>query len=144
MSEIRNYQHVSAKRFWVNIWAGPSRGNWKNIYHRRDLPFEVLCKWQWYFEYRAALYKVSNPKHKVELTTGSYEFVPPIEEEQKRLKNVITGKKATITKYENLLKKAIETWNQLFPIEDDLHYKKCVLKIDKLKCELRELEKIFD
>lgn len=132
-------EHIDYKRFWVNIWAGPNRGNWKNIYHRIDLPFEVICKWKWYFEYRAALYKVNNPKHVVELTTGSYDFVPTIDQEKKRLRDKIAGKKATITKYENLLKKAIETWNQLFPIEEDPLYKKCVLKIEKLKCELKEI-----
>lgn len=134
-------EHINYKRFWVNIWAGPHRGSWKNIYHRVDLPFEVICKWKWYFEYRAALYKVKNPRHVVELTTGSYDFIPTIDQEKKRLRDKIIGKKATITKYENLLQKAKDTWNLLFPIEDDLHYKKCVLKIDKLKCELTLLEK---
>lgn len=131
---------VGDRRFWVKIIAGKEQGMSKTIYYRNDLPFQVMNKWRWYFRYREALYRVQNPRHYVELSSGSYDYVAPIDEQRKELRNKIKGAKAVVTKYENLLKKAKESWQELFPIEDEEDYKKSVLKINKKKHEVRLYE----
>jgi hypothetical protein len=131
--------NVGDKRWWVKIRGGQYQGLAQNIYYNRDLPFEVFSKYQWYFKYRAALYRVSHPKHYCEIESGSYDYIPTAEQEAKRLKDKIAGKKATITKYENKLRAFERNWNSLFPYTDYEPYQVAVAKIEKLKIELTQL-----
>lgn len=131
---------LDLKRFYVKICAGPAAGGNPCIYHNTGFTFNQFMKWQWYFNYRAALYKIQHPRHYVDISTGSYDYVPPKEEQIKRLKDKITAKKATITKYENLVRLAKKTWDQLFPLEEEPSYKRAVAKIEKAKQELSQLQ----
>ena len=103
----------------------------------QSLSFDLRMKYDWYFKYRAALLQVKYPRLKVEFTFGSE---APKEEDLKRiLEKKIRSKKAKITKYENKLKRAEETWNSLFPIEEDEIYLRAKTKIVILECELRNM-----
>lgn len=135
--------HVDEKRFFVSIWAGPYPGGNPCVYHNTGFKFENFMKWLWFFKYRAALYQVKNPKHWVEFRTGSYDYVMPLDEKIKKLKDAIQGKKANITKIENRIKENTANWNELFPIEDDKFYKEAVEKVNRLKIELAILEDDF-
>lgn len=134
---------MARTRWYVKIRAHEKyQGLAKSIYFKNEMTFEFLTKWLWFFKYREALYRVKNPRHYIELTHGSYDWIPSGEKATIDLKNKIQGKKATITKYKNLLKKAEENWNELFPITDDHLYKKCVSKIARLEQELAEILKV--
>ena len=37
--------HVSEKRFYVKIDAGPDAGGNPCVYHNKDFPFEIFMKW---------------------------------------------------------------------------------------------------
>ncbi len=97
------------------------------------MSLETLTKWTWYFEYRAALLKVKYPRIKVESRWGNYEATG------KKLMDIYEarklGKTRTISKYKNMIAKSIENWDQLFPIEDDVLYKKAIAKIERLELE---------
>jgi hypothetical protein len=122
-------------RFFVKIKTGHA-GRQKVAYYRNDMSYAFFKKWRWFFEYRAAKIKVDSPRIKVELTTGSYDFIPPAEIYIKRLKDVIKARKAALTKYKNKVKRASKKYSQssLFSIEQDPQYY-------KVETELKRLEK---
>ncbi len=134
-------QTIKPMRWWVKVTGGPSLGQLSLVYHRDTMTFDFFKKWRWYFEYRQALYKIQNPRHITEITWGSYESKTANEEINEKLKNAITGAKAQITKWENLVDQAKKNWNELFPIEDDAMYIKAIQKIDNAKCKLQSLIK---
>ena len=131
--------HVSEKRFYVKIDAGPSAGGNPCVYHNEDFPFEIFMKWKWYFDYRAALYKVQHPKHRVDLMTGSYDYAPAPEVAFLNLKNKMIAKKRVISKYRNKIQMAKSRWNELFPIEEYHLYKEAMEKINRTQTELNNL-----
>lgn len=102
------------------------------------LRWEVRKKYNWYFKYRSALLQVKYPKMKVEYIWGN-EPATGITLEQIR-QNKIRSKKSKITEYYNKLTKAKLEWNNLFPIEDDIDYKKAVAKIKRLENELTKIK----
>lgn len=128
-------------KFYVKITGGPMAGGNGCIYFNTDFTFEQFTKWMWYFQYRAALFKVNNPKWYIHLETGSFHYSPPKQMLIKKLNDKIIGKKAAITKNENLIKLAKEKWNQLFPIEEEPEYMKALVKTEELKIELEKLER---
>ena len=94
----------------------------------KDLPWEVRIKWTWYYEYRAALLKVENPRSKVVENWGSYK-----KEGKSRiefLKTKVSSAKGQVTKILNLLEKAESSWNELFPIYEDPIYQKALIKLN--------------
>ncbi|MEO6836801.1 MAG: hypothetical protein ABI185_00330 [Ginsengibacter sp.] len=131
--------HVSQKRFYVKIDAGPSAGGNPCVYHNKDFPFELFMKWKWYFDYRAAFYKVQHPKHRVDVMTGSYDYVPAPEVAIRNLKNKIIAKKRVISKYRNKIQMARNEWNELFPIDEYPLYTKAMEKINRTQTELNNL-----
>jgi hypothetical protein len=131
--------HVSQKRFYVKIDAGPCAGGNPCVYHNKDFPFEIFMKWKWYFDYRAALYKIQHPKHRVDLMTGSYDYLPPAETAIRNMQNKITAKKRVISKYRNKIQMAKNEWDELFPIEEYPLYKKAMEKIKRTQTELDNL-----
>jgi hypothetical protein len=104
---------------------------WKN------LPFEVLCKWKWYFKYRAALLQVKYPKHIIDYRWGSQQPEGVVAENLKA--NKIRSKRAKITEVKNKMELAKKHWNFLFPIEDDQDWKRAISKLKTLENELSEL-----
>lgn len=132
--------NVSEKRFFVKIVAGEAPGGNPCIYFNKDLRFETFMKWKWYFDYRAAFYKITYPKHKVDLLTGSYDYIAPRELQIKALRDSIAGKKRVITMYKNKIQMAKSEWNELFPIEDEPMYQKAISKVEKSQTELDNLQ----
>jgi len=127
------------KRFWVTIRAGKGCGGNPVIWHSAGFVFMNFMKWKWFFEYVAAVYKIKNPRHRVQIETGSIIIVPPLEHRMMNLKNKITGAKAQITKWQNAVKLFENNWDQLFPYTDDPNYKKAKQKISKATMELSQL-----
>ena len=96
-----------------------------------------LTRWNWYFEYRYALLRIKYPKNGIKKGSFDYEITP--DKACFLLKNKIKAKKSKITEFKNKLSLAEQSWNQIFPIEDDELYQKCVEKIKKLEFELNIL-----
>lgn len=124
---------------WVAINARTKMGG-DMIEHLRwdNMSFDVRCKWDWYFKYRAALIQVKHPRAHVEFLWGHEQAKGALLENIH--KNRIRAKKGKITEVENKLQKAREIWNELFPIEDYEPYQRACSKLFNLKNELRELE----
>lgn len=125
---------------WVTIQTKTCQGGdvietiqWKG------LPFKVRMKFDWYFKYREALLRVKHPKAHTELRWG-HNVISDTEKLENWRKNKIIAKKRTLTKYENAMSAARATWNELFPIETDADYIKCMAKIEKTKAELEWME----
>lgn len=102
------------------------------------LPWNTRLKFDWYFKYRAALLQVKYPRFDVEITWGN---VPSEGKSRAQLlENHISSKKGQLTKKENLLKAFINSWDSLFPYQEEVLYQKAVAKIETLRFELKELE----
>lgn len=99
------------------------------------LRWELRLKYDWYFKYRSALLQVKYPKFEVQTFWGHVPANDKTLEEVRQSK--IRAKKSKITEYKNKLEKAKANWSSLFPIEDDIFYKKAVEKIKRLENELR-------
>lgn len=132
--------HVNDRRYFIKVRGGIQQALAETIYYRNDMTFEFFIKWRWYFEYRAALYRVNNPRHFVDISHGGYDFIPPRAQLIKTLKNKISNRKGKVTHWEWCIGKAKETWNELFPIEDDQTYQKALTKLNKAKFELSQME----
>lgn len=123
--------------FNIRVYENPGRNvieflSWNN------LKWELRLKYDWYFKYRAALLQVKYPKLTVECQWGN---VPAKGKSLKQiLNNKIRAKKGKITGTRNKINQAKLNWNSLFPIEDDILYKKANEKLKRLEKELVELE----
>jgi hypothetical protein len=104
----------------------------------KGLRFELRRKYDWYFKYRAALLQVKYPKLEVQVWWGNDPATGKTLEQIR--KDKIKAKKAKITEYKNKIQKARESWNRIFPIEDDVFYKRALAKISQHECELRNME----
>ena len=124
------------RRFVVRIWIGDKPLN-EQVYFRKDMTYAFFMKWKWYFEYRAALLKVKNPKTPVELYITSYEYELPRDIYEKRLKSIIKSRKGSLTTFNRKLDSAKKNWNSLFPIENDPNYCKVIQKQQRLEKELK-------
>ncbi len=134
-------QHGGEVVHWVLIKVCLKYGGDKVEFIKwSDLPFPVRYKWDWYFKYRAALLQVKYPKYYVEIRWGNAE--PQGIQAVNILKNKMRAKKAKVTEYSNKIARAVENWSELFPIDEEPIYKKTVEKLNRLKSELQELEKI--
>lgn len=128
---------IEVTQHFFAIWIG--FGHTRTMFKKWDgLTFELACKYRWYFEYRAALLKVSNPKEKVDYTWGPYQKEelldsPPV-------KNLIIARKRKITEFENKIVAYKTDYNELFPIEETYIWKELHRRADKAKNELAELQ----
>lgn len=104
-----------------------------------NYPFNLFMKWRWYFRYRAALIQVQYPRQAVEIIEFQWQLS---EEETAKIsiKNKYVKAKADLTKFQNRLQAAKDKWNLLFPIEDDITYKKALERIELQKSKIQELE----
>jgi hypothetical protein len=106
------------------------------------LKWDLRLKYDWYFKYRAALLQVKYPKFEVQVFWGNEPATG------KTLQEIIQGKirskKSKITEFKNKLRKFEDSWSSLFPIEDDVDYKRALDKIELLELELKQLEKSFN
>ena len=108
----------------------------------KDLPFHIRTKYNWYFEYRAALLKVQNPKYNISTSFGKYEpeTASGIEKVLKKKTNLLTARKRKITQTRNKIAQAKENWNEIFEIESSPLYLKACNKLNRLVKERDELE----
>jgi hypothetical protein len=104
----------------------------------KGLRFELRCKYDWYFKYRAALLQVKYPRLEVQVWWGHEPATGKTLEQI--LRDKLRAKKAKITEYKNKIQKARENWNSIFPIEEDVFYQKALGKISKHEFELRNIE----
>ncbi len=119
---------------WVVIEVRDRHGGDTLEFYKWDnLRFDLRLKYDWYFKYRAALAQVKNPKLYVEFRWGSEPAQGKTLEQL--LQNKLRAKKGQVTKFQNILSKAVKEWNSLFPIEDDPIYQKCLQKLNRLKNE---------
>jgi len=128
-------ENATELKHWVVIKVWDKLGdNVLELMRWDDLPWNTRVKFNWYFTYRAALLQVKYPKAIIDHRWGNNgnERTP-----EQDLQNKIRSKKSKITEYKNKLQLAREQWDSLYPIEEDLIYKKAVTKIDKLENELK-------
>lgn len=97
--------------------------------------FDQFTRWRWYFDYRAALEKVKNPRYHVEASFGRY--VKEVEDLEKNRKNKIRACKAKITEMENKIGRALEKGkSELFDIEEHPHMIAFRKKLEQKKADL--------
>lgn len=100
---IQMWQHkfkLSQSLFFCRVWVGNLGDKPTKVLIWDNMPFEMLQRWKWYFEYRAALLKVQYPRIRVEVTTG---FSEKKKDLATVLKNRITSGKGEVTKWKNKL-----------------------------------------
>ena len=115
--------------------------------HWLGLPYYLRVKYDWYFNYRAALLRVKYPRYRHAIVMGSYqkEIKDLIKIKEIQLKKAIT----IVTTYEKNLELYRQSYSALFPIEDDPNYKKALQVLDnkrenvnKIKRELNQLNNV--
>jgi len=103
--------------------------------------FDVVCKWDWYFKYRAALLQIKYPKFRVDLIKGSVEAsgLTAMQLEQKSLKKRISTCKRMLTKLSNFIKEYEEEQSKLLlPNYEHPNYLKAKTKSKTYALELIE------
>lgn len=110
---------------------------WKNM------TFNQITKWRWYFEYRACLLQVQNPRAHVRLVRSKEH--PDTRTALNIAQNRLTACRSTLTKHLNKVDKAREQWRISDPmgltsIEDTPNWDKVIAKTVRLKNELLEAE----
>lgn len=133
---------------WVSIAVRESEGKpILYLYKWENLPYVIICKYRWYFRYRAALLQVKYPKYTIDYRWGTQEPEGIVKANLER--NRIISRKAQITKYKNKLaeyEKEFDLYKssycKIFPIEDETEYKtyKNSIKLAKSKIKGLELE----
>jgi hypothetical protein len=130
---------VDIQTHWVNITLQTNHNDDFEEVLSWKLPWRLRLKYDWYFKYRAALMQVQNPKKIVTVTWGNYVDISDEEKEKVSLHNRIGAKKRKITEFQNKVKIVEKEWDELFPISDNVIYRKVIKKIDRKKEELKEL-----
>jgi hypothetical protein len=101
---------------------------------------QMAIRWKWYIEYRAALVKVEHPRRYVEIREYRYEA-----DENQALKKVLENRllsaKRKRTEWNNKLAAFVEGWQELFPVEEDIRYRKAVEKIQEKERSILSLHK---
>ena len=98
------------------------------IYYRNKLPLWIVEQWKWYFEYIAALIKVNNPRHKVELIICAQTLKQGLEYIEEKTKNLLRAKKSKLKKLQNE------------PIQNDIFNFSRIERDKKIKAVQGEIE----
>lgn len=102
-----------------------------------ELTWELRLKYDWYFNYRAALLQVQYPKHVVHISWGNEPATG------KTLQYIIDckvrAKRGKLTEMKRKLSYMETNWNELFPINQYPAYLFFINKIEGLTEELRLL-----
>lgn len=102
------------------------------IYYRYAMPLPIVRKWQWYFEYLAALVKVHNPRRTVELIIVSQDVLCGDDYIAKKTKTLLQAKRPQLKQAQN---KRIN--DDLFGHTSSAHQS----KLDRLRDEIEALER---
>ncbi|ODS87284.1 MAG: hypothetical protein ABS44_11755 [Chryseobacterium sp. SCN 40-13] len=136
------------KEYWCSVIVYDHRGRaYGHIdqLHWNGMSLHHLTRWHWYFDYRAALLKVQNPKCDVILSKGQSE--PTTKTLQQFYKDKMAGKKKMITKLSNALREYEDelTKTSLFGADEvDVRYTNTKEKLAKYQRELKDLEAEFN
>lgn len=136
-------QHVNDKKYGCKIILHRQQyygSEGKLLHYWNDLSFKTFIKFQWYFQYRAAMVKVEHPRQFVELATFQYDYVPKADEIKKRLQDKLKSAKAKRTEWGNKVERYKAGWNSLFPIEEDPNYKNAMDRIKEKEQSIIDLE----
>lgn len=87
----------------VKIAIRKACNDWEVIYYRNKLPMWIIEQWRWYFEYLAAIVKVSNPRKKVELIICAQTLKQGEEYIEEKSKNLLRAKETKLKRLENTL-----------------------------------------
>lgn len=134
--------NLKYKKFGVSIWKSKFKfggGNEELLYSNKNFTFDQFRKYQWYFEYLAATFKIKHPKSFIRIDTFDYIKLPKNEQLLIDSKNRIKSLRSVITKTKNGIRKHLEGGYELFP-EENILLQKAVAKLDEkqehLKLEL--------
>lgn len=116
----------------------------ETVYFRNDMDVDFFMRWKWFFEYRAALLRVQNPRAFVELTHGSYVYVFPEDEYKEKVNNLLLAAKRNLTKFKRQIDEARNNWNEFFPIEDHPKWKKVQDKLQYYEERVKNLSDEYD
>lgn len=123
---------------WVNIKVFNDKRELVEFISWCGLRWELRLKYNWYFTYRSALLQVKYPRYTVNLIWGKE---PAIGKSLDDItKNKIKSRRSNITIIKSKLNLAKLHWSSLFPIEDDISYKKALVKLHNLETDLLLLE----
>lgn len=89
------------KQICVKITIRKGCNDWEVIYYRNKLPMWIIEQWRWYFDYIAALVKVSNPHLKVEMTICAQTLKQGQEYIEEKSKTLLQTKKSKLKKLQN-------------------------------------------
>lgn len=115
-------------------------GNILKVLKWSGFKLHQFAKWGWYFAYREALLRIENPRKCIEMTRFTEPLTKKTEAEIHKQK--LTSQKAKVTKYRNALRREEKNWDKLFPIEEDVFYKKALRKVRNAEKELKVLQSI--
>ena len=73
----------------------------KVVFYRNKLPMAIIEKWNWYFEYLAAMIKVRHPRRRVDLVICSQTLLQGEEFVQERIKNLLKHRRSRLQKLIN-------------------------------------------
>ena len=68
------------------------------VYYRRGMSFSMVMRWQWYFQYLAALLKVDHPRRAVKCFIMRMDMMTTEEYIEWKRANLIKAQKAKLTK----------------------------------------------
>ena len=136
--------HSSIYSFWYDIFVSDKQGgNTISELHWNNLTFDCRTKWNWYFDYRAALLKVKYPKSYIEKRWGSKEInneSPRDLQWRKLIARRVTVNRL-VTKFSNaILKYENNERTKLIPDFENPTYLRTVNKLESYKIELMQIE----
>ena len=105
------------------------------IYYRNEITVNMSTKWRWYFDYLAALVKVSNPRQKVTLDIGIQKMLQGKKYIESKTKTLLSAKKGQLKKLEKT-----GYIDDIFDFETEKREDK-IEKIEKIKMEIEALER---
>lgn len=145
--------NTSTKRTEIRIFAKilhskkQSRALAKVVYFRNEMTVEFFNRWRWFFEYRAALIRVQNPKAYTSFEYGPYDYQLPEDVYKAKVKNQYFSDKRQLTKFKSKLTEIQQNWNELFPLEEHPDYIRVQKKLEYLQRNLeisrREYDQVF-
>jgi hypothetical protein len=146
MEESNNIaKNVSDVVHWYNIRVINAKREKVDFLSWSGLRWELRLKYDWYFQYRAALLQVKYPRYEVQTIWGKEPATGKTLEEIRKGK--ISSKKAQITKAKNNLSGYLgefehykKSYIEIFPIEDQLKYQEFLPNIILLKDKVKRLE----
>ncbi len=125
---VKIYMNSAGKKIMANV-----------VYYKSDMTFDFFMKWKWFFEYRAALLRVKEPRAYIEYSHGSYEYIIPKEIYRVKLENMIRAAKSQRTQVSRAIRDARNNWNEMFPIEEHPKWGKTLAKLQYYEKRLNDL-----